>query len=95
VARKSRSDATHNIEADVHGRNGGFVAHCGTHEAADANALLIAAAPELLAVVLRLVEQHDTFGTWQQGDWRRVLEIGRALYDDARAAIAKAEGFDG
>ena len=46
-----------------------------------ANARLIAAAPDLLTELTRVLDQFDCFGF-----------VGPTVYADARAAIAKAEG---
>ena len=46
--RTSVPDNEPPISADVHGRDGVFVADCGSHEHADANALAIESIPALL-----------------------------------------------
>jgi hypothetical protein len=51
-----------------------------------ANAHLIAAAPDLLDVVKRLMTLYTCF------DGERPVGAITAVFDDARAAIAKAEG---
>lgn len=65
--------------ADVHGAHGEFVADCGCHELANGNARLIAAAPDLLAALKPLLFAPATARE-------------RRLIEEAKAAIAKAEG---
>lgn len=71
------------------GKNGGPEAECV------ANARLIAAAPELLAALYRLVTDdaqddiEDPCGHSDRGEWAR---IHRSVIDVANAAIAKAVG---
>lgn len=58
-----------------------------------ANQQLAAAAPELLAFAQSFVRGSDAMAKeWSAGDWRRVLAFVRGLTEEARAAIAKAEG---
>ena len=63
----------------------------GYHEA---NARLIAAAPDLLAALERLIasdEAHETMHAPDGDDVARMIEYA-AAFDNARAAIAKATG---
>ena len=62
-----------------------------SHEAADANARLIAAAPELLVIAERFVRWHDGFATNEASAFEKTQQH-MALMEEARAAIAKAEG---
>ena len=59
------------------GYKGLLIARCNQNGAHDADAYLIAAAPDLLAVVKDWLEENGTFEDWH----------GRAV-----AAVAKAEG---
>lgn len=59
-------------------------------EVIEANARLIAAAPELLAVAVRMVADADSFA--QSFGLERINEAHDSLIADARVAIAKAEG---
>lgn len=52
---------------------------------AEANAHLIAAAPELLEALTKTVQAYDDAGNWVQ-------DMDMAWIDDARTAIAKATG---
>lgn len=73
----------------------------GGYEARKANARLIAAAPDLLAVARALLMFHSG-GNWDwkaKEEWNRLVGDGtpieattRVLCDFARAAIAKATG---
>ena len=63
----------------------------------DANARLIAAAPELLAALQRLARQAEASPTWAEHDGEISLRGDRAMarlsaLTAARAAIAKTEG---
>lgn len=73
--------------ADVQGPQGQFVADCGCHDQATANAHLIAAAPTLLALLIQLRDE------WFEPHYA-TNDIGMAalLRDKIRDAIAKAEG---
>lgn len=64
--------------ANVTVRMDGTAANC---EEGEANARLIAAAPDLLAALKAIVEFH-------QGS-----KVGKAVQETARAAIAKSEGI--
>jgi hypothetical protein len=75
VCRNDHPDTS----ADVHGPQGQFVADCGCHEWANANAGLIAAAPDLLALVKAIAADASAY------PWHTA----------ANAVIAKAEGRDG
>ena len=66
--------------------NGMVLAHINAHYDGEANARLIAAAPELLAALRLCVLKFS-----QLQDTEMTLGMARAL-DEARAAIAKAEG---
>jgi hypothetical protein len=88
------------VEPLDHPKDGGFygVAHCGDIDWPgyrekqfewEANAFLIAAAPDLLRTVKRLI---DEFVDPQQGDEQFDSAITRKAVELARAAIAKAEG---
>ena len=55
VCRNDHPDTS----ADVHGRDGQFVADCGCHDFANANARLIAAAPDLLDALKRIVAAFE------------------------------------
>ena len=68
---------------DVYSSHGGFVADCGSHEQSNANARLIAAAPDLLAA-LKEVEEYFLSSPY-------ATDSGQELRD-VQAAIAKAEG---
>jgi hypothetical protein len=60
----------------------------------DANARLIAAAPDLLAALRRIVASDDAHATLHapdDDDIARMVEYA-AAFDNARAAIAKATG---
>lgn len=57
-----------------------------------ANARLIAAAPELLEALTRLVEDLEMRSNWKRGDDKGVVDCGHSVYLKARAAIAKAGG---
>lgn len=72
------------LGADVHSAGGSFVADCGSHDKANTNAALIAAAPELLESLTNLVGLAEIAGPG--------LRQYKAALDDARAAIAKACG---
>ena len=54
------------------------------HEASEANAMLIAASPDLLEALKRYVE-------WQEGKFD-AIDIEAEILAPAKAAIAKAEG---
>jgi len=69
---------------DVFGPNAQFVASCGCHEQANANARLIAAAPDLLEAVKAARDEVDCV---IETDSQRWLEFIAQL----EAAIAKAE----
>lgn len=69
------------FSAIVYGSNGQRI---GTDHLSEANARLIAAAPDLLAALRDMVGQHDL-------NPERLLSAMH-LWDAARAAIAKAEG---
>lgn len=78
---REAKDAKTPISADVQGPHGSFIADCGSHETADANARLIAAAPELLDAAKEVLRQLDSPESVALGDCDRL-----------EAAIAKAEG---
>lgn len=63
-----------------------------TGEEGDANARLIAAAPDLLAALRALVGDFDDWGDVQQGEDGPDGEIVYPTIDAARAAIAQATG---
>lgn len=69
----------HFVVADVFPEASDMTTGAGTHEEAEANARLIAAAPELLAVCLALQERGAVIAT-------------TGLGDQLTAAIAKAQG---
>lgn len=58
-----------------------------TYDEAEANARLIAAAPELLEALQAIIQRENDFNRWGQGTL-----IGDSVADDARRAIAKATG---
>lgn len=71
----------------------GTLYHSGAPDAVedgdkDANARLIAAAPELLAAARALVNEADCF----HDDQLRYVEVARPVVEALRAAIASAEG---
>ena len=77
------------IELDEHG------GHLSPEQKANAN--LIAAVPDLLAVAERLVEigelANNEYDKWdQQAHLFAMVERLQNLYDEAQAAIAKAKG---
>jgi hypothetical protein len=72
------------VPADVHSVAGSFVADCGIHDHATANARLIAAAPDLLAALKAILLMRHAMSQNAHVD-DRLCEI-------AEAAIAKAEG---
>ena len=58
----------------------------------DANAALIAAAPDFYAAAKRLVAQSDHMAAhWDSGDWRAILSITREMVEQFRAAVTTAE----
>ncbi len=65
------------------GRAGAFVCNTGDNKA---NALLIAAAPDLLEALKEMLAMPEHDGTFSMGKLRK------ATKDQARAAIAKATG---
>lgn len=81
--------------ADVLGADGVVVADCGCHDAAIANARLIAAGPDLLVALKGALR---TIRTWHGMGLGRHEAQAWALYQASpemqaiRAAIAKAEG---
>jgi hypothetical protein len=81
VCRNDHPDTS----ADVHGAHGQFVADCGCHEWANANARLIAAAPELHAVAVEAEDWFDNHGDENDPGAMGLLQMFRAV-------IAKAEG---
>lgn len=68
------------ITAGQRGLHIAQTATTGMGHAADANARLIAAAPDLLAALLEYVERHESEGNPE----------GMPEYEQARAAITKA-----
>lgn len=54
---------------------------------AQANARLVAAAPELLEALQAIIQRENDFNRWGQGTL-----IGDSVADNARRAIAKATG---
>lgn len=83
--------------ADVHGVNGEFVADCGCHDKATANATLIAAAPELLWALKETWRVLHAAGLLHLSNG---VQLGQTVWfvkaSDAQhlseLAIAKAEG---
>lgn len=61
---------------------------CDLHYNSEANARLIAAAPDLLAALMAVIEdlEHKEPDGWMSG------QVHVSAFDKARAAIAKAEG---
>lgn len=57
-----------------------------------ANARLIAAAPDLLDALTKLVEDLEMRSNWKRGAENGVVDCGNSVYRNARAAIAKAIG---
>lgn len=93
VCRNDHPDTS----ADVHGRDGQFVADCGCHEQATANACLIAAAPELLAAVQVILEEPHGCPFCDSGRLRTPNNPAKSHTENcgfylAERAIAKAEG---
>jgi hypothetical protein len=90
------------IDARIGGGMLQEVAWCGqtaTPEHMDANARLIAAAPDLLEALNRLLitaecvkRQADNSGKTPYTDWRSAVDDLTKVSDKARAAIAKATG---
>ncbi len=82
--------------ADVLGPNNEYIANCGCHEAAIANAHAIAALPELLAALTRAVETIHAFHDLGMGE--HAAYVAWALYQQSpemqqiTTALAKAEG---
>ncbi len=64
----------------------------GGEEVSRANARLIAAAPDLLEALRNLVKCHDDWNADVQKIIGRLVNWSPAYLDDARSAIAKAEG---
>ena len=58
----------------------------------EADKLLIAAAPELLDALSKLVEDLEMRANWKRGDDKGVVDCGHSVYMNARAAITKAKG---
>jgi hypothetical protein len=69
------------------GKEGGFIVHCSTVEQSEANARLIAAAPDLLAALESMVLYYG----WQQSEG----VASERLYDFVSKVIAKAKGETG
>lgn len=67
----------------------GFTEYHGNNEEEDANARLIAAAPELLAVLIEAIEHCDGWRKLQQDD-SAVPFLPKILEQDFRVAIEKA-----
>jgi hypothetical protein len=91
VCRNDHPDTS----ADVHGAHGEFVADCGCHELANANARLIAAAPDLLealkAATRTIREWHGMgMGATEAQAW--ALYQASPEMQQINAAVAKAEG---
>lgn len=67
--------------------------YSSSDEAAQHDARLIAAAPELLEALRRLTRSMPTDDDLVAARWESTeIDEACAAYDDARAAIAKAEG---
>lgn len=64
----------------------------GSLQETDANARLIAAAPELLGIVKRIAEVSEAFDTNTDKGLRALVLSMLDLGNDAKQAIAKAEG---
>jgi hypothetical protein len=97
VYRGSNHQASPPIRADVHGAHGEFVADCGSHEMSDANARLVALAPELREALKDLVEIIDRAGLLNLSNG---VQLGATswyakasdCHDYAVRVLAKAEG---
>ena len=61
-----------------------MVTHKNLHEEGEANAKLIAAAPDLLAALISLDEFYSFYSSWELRD------EAAALFEKAHAAITKA-----
>lgn len=59
---------------------------------AEANARLIATAPDLLEALTKLVEDLEMRSNWKRGSENGVVDCGNSVYLKARSAIAKARG---
>lgn len=72
VARAASILPEREISADVQGKDGQFVADCGSHERSTDNARLIAAAPKMGAFLLSCY-QHVSHGGPTRGELEDLL----------------------
>ena len=70
-----------------------YTSQGGTMEEAEANARLIAAAPDLLEVARKLAAWDKKWPKWSDSNGTSEKELN-AICEDAHAAIAKATGED-
>lgn len=67
-------------------------ASLSTEGKADADARLIAAAPELLAALDYVIRDIELRSNFKRGDQKGLVDIGNGAYMQAKAALAKATG---
>lgn len=81
TARPRRTGDSWWVEAPIEGGRLGYLAECVGRNASEANALLVAAAPDLLQALRDVLEMID-----------HEIPVSVGSLGKARAAIAKAEG---